>query len=450
MSNRNKKVIIILFVYLIAIILFTFFSKTVSFHDTYEYITLTKEFAGISNINVYTTHSLIYPFFVGQILKFFPSFFTIKFLSSIWLFLNGLLIYLYSRNKKALLIWMLSPLSWFMSIQYIPILPASFFILLGYILFKKYEEKNSKFYFIISALSMGFSIIIYFPAIAVVTFFMISFMFKKKFYFPFLYMVLMLISFLPEIILNYIFFNFPFYSFVRYFGINALVILGKSFEVKFIYLYWLLVPFAISPLLYKILKLKFKNYKRELIFVTLLILFFAIRGGSINYFLLFSPILILLISQKVNEKEIYISSIISIVLIIFMTHSYFGYTMDEKITNDLNKIKLEYPNNKFLTSNNRANALATFSWSDYPKFIWLWEYELEKSNKNTTSEYEIRSKPSISSDKTLVLNARLDKSNNIKFGSDIYLIAVKGDKVPGGFYLVKEYNVLNIYKAFNL
>ena len=141
---------------------------------------------------------------------------------------------------------------------------------------------------------------------------------------------------------------------------------------------------------------------------------------------------------------------VAVVVIVAIVAGYFGYTMDKKITNDLNKIKLEYPDNQFLTSDNRANALATFSWSDYPKFIWLWEYELEKSNKNTTSEYEIRSKPSISSDKTLVLNAKLEKSNNIKFGNCIYLIAVRGDKVPDRFYLVKEYDVLNIYKAFNL
>ncbi|MEK6974425.1 MAG: hypothetical protein AABW41_04290, partial [Nanoarchaeota archaeon] len=287
-------VLFVLFLYLVVLVLFTYFSRTISFHDTYEYVTLTKEFAGINNINVYTTHSLIFPFFAGQILKLFPNIFVLKLLGSIWLFFTALLIYFYSKNKKALLLFVFSPITWFISIQYTPIIPSAFFILLAYVLFKKYEQNDSKISFLFSGISSGIAISIYYPSLSIILFFILVFMFNKKFYVPFSYIMVLLASLIPEFILNYIFFKMPFYSLIRYFGINALVLAGKSFKVGFIYFYWALIPFAITLFLYKLLRIDFKKFRKELIFILLSAIFFAVRGGDLKYFYLFAPIILLI------------------------------------------------------------------------------------------------------------------------------------------------------------
>ncbi|MBI2670924.1 hypothetical protein HYX18_03035 [Candidatus Woesearchaeota archaeon] len=112
-------------------------------------------------------------------------------------------------------------------------------------------------------------------------------------------------------------------------------------------------------------------------------------------------------------------------------------------------IKKEYPVNQYLTSDNRANMFATFSWNDSPKFIWLWEYELQQKKEDITSNYEIKSNPKIKSDKVLSIDLKLLKANTINFNKDIYLIAKNGDAIPNGFELMKVYNILSVYKKTN-
>src|SRR3989344_7420900 len=106
---RNKGILIFL-IFLIIIILFAIFSTKLLFHDSFQYITVAKEYAGISNSNVYTGHSTLYPFILAQFLKVFPSFIIIKIVNVIWLILITLLIYLFTKSKKTLLLWVFSPL----------------------------------------------------------------------------------------------------------------------------------------------------------------------------------------------------------------------------------------------------------------------------------------------------------------------------------------------------
>lgn len=443
---KKKSILAVLFLYLVVLVLFTYFSRTISFHDTYEYVTLTKDLAGIHNINVYSTHSLIFPFFASQILRMFPDLFVLKLLGSIWLFFTALLVYFYSKNEKALLLFAFSPIAWFISIQYTPIIPSAFFILLAYVLFKRYEQNGSKISFLFSGISSGIAISIYYPALSIILFFILVFMFDKKFYVPFSYIIILLVSLMPEFILNYIFFKMPFYSLIRYFGINALVLAGRSFNVGFIYFYWVLIPFAITPFLYKLLGVDFKRFRKELLFILLSAIFFAVRGGDLKYFYLFAPIVLLLVSQAISKKEVKLNSLISLVLIIVLTYSYFGNTPDTKITKDLEEIKSEYPSSQYLTSDNRASMFASFSWNSTPKFIWLWEYEFENENKTITSSYEINSIPQISSDKLLSINIQLIKNNKIIIDDPVYLIAKRGDEVSGNFKFIKSYDMLDIYE----
>jgi hypothetical protein len=446
MNKNNKVIILSLVVYLFIILLFTYFSNTIHFVDAHEYITLTKEFAGIHNVNVFGTHAMIFNLIAAQFLKILPSLFTLKLIGSLWIFLTGLLIFVYSKNKNALFIWMLSPIAWMISIQYNPIIPSTFFLLLGYVLFKRYEQNNSYIYFILSGLASGIAITIYYSTMIIVGFFMLTFMMNKKFYMPLIYSLMIFIALIPEFIINYILFGNPLYSFIRYIGANIVVLINQTAQGDFIHSYWILIPLALTPLLYKLFTLDIKKYKKEIIFLVLSIIFLSLRGGVFKYLYLITPIIILLVSQKISKKELYISSIVSLVLIIILTYGYFGNTFDNKVTKDLERIKLEYPAEQYITSGYQATVLASYSWTDYPKFIWSQEYELQKNNKNITTSYEVRSTPKIASDKILVINFRLEKAHQISFEEPIYLIGVQGDKILDGFVLIKKYDILSIYK----
>ncbi len=444
--NKSKKIILSFLLYFIAILLFTYFSKTVHFVDSHEYITSTKEFAGISNVNVFQTHSLTSQFIGAQILKLFPNMFTLKLITSIWLLFIGLLIYFYSKNEISLYLWMFSPIAWLVSIQVNPIVASAFFALLAYVLFKKYESSNLYAYFIISGLSAGIAILIYYSAFILIALFILCFMISKKFYIPLIYMGLIFIALVPELIINYIFFGNPLYSMIRYIGANYFVSANQFLQGQILHLYWLLVPIALTPLLYKIFKVDRKKYLQELIFLALCFLAFGIRGMDLKYLFIFVPILILLVSQKVSKKEFYISTIISLLVISGLTYGFFTSDFDQKIINDLDKIKKEYPSSQYISSGYQAAVLASYSWNNIPKFIWSYEYSFERDNKISTSNYEFKTTPKINSDKILVMNFRLDMAHKIRFTDPVYYISVQQEEVPKEFKLLKKYDILSIYE----
>lgn len=444
--NKNKKIILVFIVYFIAILLFTYLSKTVHFVDSHEYITSTKEFAGINNVNVFQTHSLTSQFVSAQILKLFPNMFTLKLITSVWLLLIGILIYLYSKSELSLYLWMFSPIAWLISIQINPIVASAFFVLLAYILFKKYESSNSYKHLMISGLSAGIGILLYYSSLILIVLFILCFMINKKFYIPLIYFSLIFIALIPELIINYIFFGNPLYSVIRYIGANFFVSSSQFAQGQIIHLYWLLIPIALTPLLYKIFKLDRKKYIKELIFLLLCFLAFGIRGMDLKYMFIFVPILILLVSEKISKKEVYIATIVSVLVIAGLTYGFFTSNFDKRITNDLNNIKQDYPANQYIVSGYQATVLASYSWTDYPKFIWSYEYLFEKENKISTSSYEFRTDPKINSDKILVMNFRLDMAHRINFTDPVYYISVDQEKLPNEFKLLKKYDILSIYK----
>ncbi len=74
----------------LVLVLFAVFSSQVIFHDTAEYITIAKNFAGVNNVDLFSGHSLLYPFFIAIFLKILPSLTMVKLVNVLWLFLIGL------------------------------------------------------------------------------------------------------------------------------------------------------------------------------------------------------------------------------------------------------------------------------------------------------------------------------------------------------------------------
>jgi hypothetical protein len=458
-----KNILIPLGLFTLFLLIFNIFSIKIILIDTPQYIGVAKEFAGISLSKVRATSSFVYGFFLGQFLKIIPSLLIIKFFNMSFLILDAILIYLITKRKESLLLWIFSPIVWYMASYISPILPASFLFLLAYYTLKKYEEKNKLIYFIISAFSLGLACSIWAASIYLTIFFLVAFFYDKKLLQFILYLIPLFIGFSIRFLIDYYYFRFPFLSLITGVGSNILYFLGQQTNFKAVYLpqrtpfyiLYLISIFIISPLLYKLYKLNIKENKKELIFLILsAILLIYPNYFQVRYLLVISPLIIILISRLINKKELIISIIISLFVIGIAVYPFFIDKEDKLMEQDLNNIAKEYPNKSFIsgTSNYFVDSFvfSTLYWGkDIKEFITFDEYDMSKTNKSIFSEYELEAKPKINILKKMKLILLYERTDNRNYNDIDYLIAYKDDKYPSPpkeFKLVKEYNVLKLYK----
>ena len=449
---KDKNLVMVFLIFIVGLLIYSIFSTRTGIHDTGEYITVTKELAGLGNVDVFSSHSIVYPFLLAPFVKLFPYLITIKLFSALWLLLDALVIFWFTKNKNAFLLWMFSPLVWFVSIEISPIFPVSFFMLLTYIFFKKWEKTDSKGYFAVSALSLGLCCAFYTPLILISLFFILIFMYDKTLKQVLFYLLLLCSAFSIRLLIDQIIFGFALTTFIRYFGVNVVMLLGlgpnKVPEFQFNFL--LMILFLISPFLFRLHRLDFSKNRKELLFLLLVVLFFTVRTGvlrGVKYFIMFSPIMIILLSKVINKKEMLINCILSLVLIIMVTNGYFSPDAAVYYTiNDLEKIKEDFSFKEVIASENQALFLASYSWTKEPRFIWWEDYQLSKENKTDFSSYSLSTTPKIDQHKILELNARLKRSSNRTF-EGLPLIAPKPQQVsPEEFKLIKCYDLLCVYE----
>ncbi len=223
-----KKEYVLLLIFAVVLVLFAVFSTMVGFHDSNEYIAIAKNFAGIKNMDLFTTHSLLYPFVISPFLKVWPSLTTIKLINCIWVFLIGLLLLLWLKDRRAFIIFAFSPLVWYVSIQTTPVLPAAFFFLLAYLFFKK---EDIKYNFLYSGFFLGMACAFYDVLIFVGIIFLLVYFMKKRVIDLIKYLIFIVIGLLPRLILDYWLFGMPFYSLMKFFGTNTIISLGLSSTV---------------------------------------------------------------------------------------------------------------------------------------------------------------------------------------------------------------------------
>jgi hypothetical protein len=436
-------------IFLFGLLFFAFLSTTIIFHDTPEYLGVTKSLAGYKNIKIYSTHSFIYSLFVAQFVKVVPSFVTIKLINIMWLVLDALLLLLFFKDKRAFILWIFSPLLWCMSIQYSPILPASFFILLMYVMFLEWESTGKKFYFLVSALSGGFSFAVYEPSLLVLVFFIFSFFYKKNLISTLIFLILMLPTIALRFVVDYFLTGFPFYSIVRYFGTNLVVILGlntgspKGFFHGIFSPFSFYVIFMIIPLLILLFyKVGFPKDKRLLLFVLLSSLFFFTRGGLIKYFLLFSVFIIILLAPVFSKKFIVLNSIISVFLILLFTYPYFYADPASFIKEDMDRIVKDFPSPYYID----VADVSVYTWDETRfKFYRFEEYLLFLKGGEYYSDYKLTVDNKINLYQILELETSLKKN----FSDDISsypLLLKKGAEPVKNTKLLRCYNYLCIYK----
>ena len=341
--NKNH----IFLIFLAFLLVFSVFSSRVVFHDVPEYITVAKAMSGVGNLNVFSAHSVIYSFIISLFLRIIPSLITIKLINILWLALIGGVLLYWLKNKWAFLIFAFSPLTWYVGIQTSPILPASFFLLLSYVFFKREDIKFNRAY---SGLFLGLTFAIYTPMILVSLFFILIYFWRERVYNLLIFLTAFAIGVLPRIILDYFYFGNPLFSFIKYGGANLVVLLGLHSETNSLQflnnLGIFLIFFVISPLLlvglWRLFKTKLKHYQKEIVFLLVVSLILFVRGGLLKYFIIISPIIILLLSKSLTRREIKLHCILSIILIVIMTFTFFGTTTDSLIKADMKNILSDF------------------------------------------------------------------------------------------------------------
>lgn len=435
-----KKDYLYLIIFAVALILFSFFSVKTSFHDSHEFIVIAKYFSGINNIDLFVGHSIVYPWLMSFILKIWPSFFTINIINALWVFLIGIVLILI--NKKAFTIFAFSPLTWYSSIQTSPVLPSSFFFLLSFIFFKK---KELKYNLLLSGVFLGISIAFYTPLLLIGFIFTLVYFWGINLSQVIRYLLAVFIGVLPRFIIDFYYFKMPLYTFIRYAGANLIVSIGLHPETTNIHLLSnskiFLIFFVISPLLFKLYKVDFREYKKEIIFIILSFLILLTRGALFKYFLIISPIIIFLLVKVFSKKDIKWHCIISVFIVIFLTWNFFSDKQDETIKNDINSIIKDYKVDYIIGSNFESLTYAVYSWENKPYFVWFSDYNSSLKNEIVFKEYSFDIESKIPLRENIEISALFKRPKN-KIYND-YIIVSKNNETD--LELDKCYEVLCVY-----
>ena len=447
MKNYFSKKFNLLF-FGLALILFSIFSTKISFHDTHEYITISKFFAGIQNIDLFTSHSLLYPLITSFFLKIWPTFSMLKLANVFWIFLIGALLLYGFKNKSAFILFAFSPLTWFISIQSTPVLPASFFFLVSFYFFIRKKIKHN---LPLSGIFLGLSISFYTPMIIVAFLFCLIYFWNERFSKFFQYSIFLIIGIIPRFLTDYYLFKMPFYSFIRYAGSNLVVTLGlhpitRNFQTL-VTPKVLLIFIAISPFLFRIHKINFKRYSRVLLFLLFVSIIWFIRGAKIKYFLILSPIILLLLSTILTKKEIKWHCILSIILTIFLTFNFFIIGENIIIQEELSKIGEEFNPDFIIGSPFESIKLAAHSWNSKPYFGWYNDLQASIKNQSSIRDYNFEFESKIPLRDKLTFSAEFKRFSNRNYDNFILVTEKSEKEFPelANYNLEKCYEILCVY-----
>ncbi len=451
--SNNKKTYTLLLGFALFLILFMVFTQKTNFHDTPEHIIASKELAELNNSKIYSAHSLLYPLFLAQFLKVFPYMVTLKIVNIFWLVLDALLLWLLFKDKRALLIFIFSPLVWTTAPQIAPILPSSSLILLAYYFFKKWEVSESKNYFIFSAIFLGLASAIYEAAMAIAVIFIFVFFYNKKLINVFYYLIAFLIGFSPILILNQLLFSFPFYSHLRFFGANIIVTLGLRSDFNILTLMFAkeflpILIFIISPLLFiRIFKIKYKRNKKIIWFFILNAIIFWMWGANTLYFLAILPMIALMLSSVIKKKWLILHIVLSTIIILILIYPFFQTSRENEIAYDIKQIIKEYPNENYVAygreSSQSLYVLHLFD-KNQPRILWMSEYLAIKNKNNVLTENTINFKPKINTHKYPEFTYRLQYNKGEEIENP-YFIVENDAESPKDLKLIKKYKVLSLY-----
>ncbi len=212
--------------YLIAFISIVLMTNFYGNTDIYDYSNVAKFFSGDFNAKIRTSHSFLYGFMHYPLVDLMDNFLIFKITSLIFL---GLIIYstyiISGRNRKALLLFIFSPIIWYMAPWISPIQLASLLILWSYFFIKKYDLSSKLKYLFYSGALVGISWAFWDGILFFIPLFAISFLYNKKSSHFLLFFIFVSIGVIPRLIVDQILFGFAFQGIIRHIMATASILI---------------------------------------------------------------------------------------------------------------------------------------------------------------------------------------------------------------------------------
>jgi hypothetical protein len=451
--NFNKNIKIFILIYILALFSVTIFSERLGIHDTGEYITIAKAIAGIQNVDLFSAHSIIYPIFLASFIKIFPSMITIKIMSALWLIATSLLLRKFWGNK-ALILFALSPVVWFTAIEVSPILPVAFFFTLSYYYIDKWKTDKKLTHLIYGSFFSGFCVALWGGALIIPIILFLVYFLKEKKSSSVIFFILNAVGYIPRLVSDQVIFGYFLQSTIRYFGVNVTMLMGlgvnKIQEPTIAFL--LEILFLISPLLVMIYLKYNKQYKKEIWIISIFLIFFYLRTGrpiGLKYFLVIAPLVMIVLSKVLTDKQILIAGSLGIlltILLILPVHFSPLKNSEELYTTDLEKIHEELGYDTIIAGPSQALTYATVLWENEPKIIWYEDYKMSQENEEVYSIYEYQTpKTKLFTRKVVTFQGGLKSPEQGEY-SDIPIVSVKTVEInEQGYKLKKCYTNLCVY-----
>jgi hypothetical protein len=248
---------------------------------------------------------------------------------------------------------------------------------------------------------------------------------------------------------DFIVFKNPIYTLIRYAGTNVLITLGINKNISAAYAFsnlaFILILVVISPFLFRLYKIDYSRFKKEIYFILPVFLIFWIRTGLLKYFLILSPIILLILSEVLSDKEVKWHCYISIVLISLLTFGYFTYSQDKDMSSDLNQIIKDYNPSYIVASDYSAPQFASSVWKDSPKFVWFEDFKASRSNQSVLRSYQFEFRPrEMNLNNLLFFTAGFKRFDNATYSNAI-IVSDNKNFTYEGFHNDKCYKALCVY-----
>jgi len=480
--HKKIKLAIFIFALLVSLSLLTnYYGST----DIGDYAYVAKFFSGNHQAKIRTSHSVFFGLIHSPLLLIFESFTMLKIANLFWLALIAVsLYYISGKDKKTFLLFMVSPVVWFMGPWINPIQLATLFFLWGYFFIDKFDKTHKFRYILYSGILLGLSWSTWTTVIVPICLIALAFFFNRNVNYLVVFVLAIFLGIFPLFIIDYILYNFPFYSLIKSFTANLTVVtlLGdkniygiNTIANSFIDL--LVVIISLPIFIYTLYKKNFFIYrKRQIIFLTLGILFFLIVNPQIRYMLLLWPIIILYLAKSLDKKKFKFQIIAFVVISLLITMPYFvqikystnspditeafnnfghwtlsNQNQEDLMLQDLKQIASEYPYEVFVVGNGNENyaILASLYWEkEVKELVSIEDYRLVLEGETIIFQKILESKPRIDDRRQIWIGGGIGKNERdlTDYEAIEYGLSIGEPLDLEDFEVVKKYEVLYLHK----
>jgi hypothetical protein len=450
--------------------------------DVKDYSDTAKFFAGEYSAKQRSSHSILYGWLLGPIVRLSGSFWLIKFASVFWIVLTIVsLYYISGKNRKTLILFVLSPFIWYMAPWLNPVPIIGFLFLWAYFFIKRFELQGRIRDLFLFGLCLGLSIGFWDTALYFSVLYLVAFFYNKKLYHLGLVILSILIGLIPKFLLDFLIYGIPVYGIGKNF--LALISFALSggiynpiYAIPGFRDYLILLPFIpfYFYLIYK--RSNFVRNRGIVLFLTLSLLFILFLNPQIRVLLAITPILILLLGGWLNTRQFRKQAIIFGALSILVVTPYLAQInydtnaanfekylakfpdieyndtrMGKLIAEDLEKIEQEFSGESFVVGNKRDNyrILAHYYWGeDIEEFISIEDYELFLAGEDVIATKRVSSQAGGDFRREIWIEVGIGKNPRdvTDYESVKYGLSLGTDLNLEGFEFVKEYGLLRLFE----